>query len=484
MIPIRPRTASPAVLLPLFSSTPLRVFAVLLSVLAAVPLHASVFDPGMILDPRFDGDGVQFYQHPNQSDGTGDRPIANCPSGDGQIVISRAGNHILVFRRLFADGSPDGPPTGYILTHYDFMSTNAREDVALCRPDGSILLAMSITEPAFGATRILLAAVGADLQFIPDTFIPDSPGLVTITLGALSDGLKVPRSFNRTPDGGALLVGSAETPEGWRPFLIHVAGPTVQFAGTSFFVPPGLNSSIHATAAGVGPGGGFWVVGHGYATNTGLQTPYRAYLDPDDLSLAHTELFPLPGENVRTFGGGMVREGVMAVGASRQADVTQPAQPLLLVLRTGGVISGLDLPTPLPLVAGRSTGVGYESVGPALPQTGNRVLYAATAETFGDSGFEGYHGWYFARAVLGSSPAEDRIDTTFGDEGQAVISLDSGDGSCALSINNQHHARLGLWKGQPSVLGSIHRHCNPDSEEDLVLLRLRSADTLFDDGFE
>lgn len=482
MIPIRPRTASPAVLLPLFSSTPLRVFAVLLSVLAAVPLHASVFDPGMILDPRFDGDGVQFYQHPYTNEGSADRPIANCPAGNGQIVVSRAGANTLLFRRLRFDGSADGPIIARSVAQYVFSSSNGHEDVALCRPDGSLLLAMSITEPAAGMTRLLLMAIGADGGLIPDTFAPGIQGVASLDLTDLSDRIKIPRSFNRTPDGGALLVGSADTPEGWRPFLAHFAGQTAQYVGASYFMPAGLSGSIHATAAGVGPGGGIWVVGHGQAHGQD-HTAFRAYLNPDDLSLAHTELFSLPGEDLRTFGGGMVREGVMAVGATRRAS-GHPGQPLLLALRAGGVFTALDLPAPSPLMGGWVTGISHESVGPVLPQRGNRVLYAATAESFDGTAFQGYHGWYFARAVLGESPAQDHIDPAFGDEGQTVLSVQSRDSSCGEYPNRQHHARLGLWQGRPSVLGSIHRHCNPDSEEDLVLLRLRSADTLFDDGFE
>lgn len=455
----------------------LRLGAILLGVFAAPALRAS------ILDTSFDHDGVQFYQHPYANQGSADRPIANCPAGDGQVVVSRAGENTLIIRRLRFDGSQEGSIVAASFSSYAIHSGSTQEDVSLCRPDGGILLAMSATESASNKTKILLFAIGADGEFLRDAFVGGSLGYVSLSLSEYSDRTKVPRSFNRTPDGGALLAGSFETAEGYRPFVARFEGPMAQYVRANTFVPPGLRGSIHATAAGVGPGGGIWVVGHG-RQEVGPDPAYRAYLNPDDLSLAHTELFSLPGDqSVRTFGGGMVREGVMAVGATRRVG-NHPGQPVLLVLREGGVFTGLDLPAPLPLATGLVTGINAESVGPVLPQTGNRVLYAATAEAFEGTNFLGYRGWYFARAYVGASPAEDRIDSGFGDDGQAVLSLKSGENSCVNALNRQHHARLGLWQGRPTVLGSIKRHCNPDSEDDLVLMRLKSADALFEDSFE
>lgn len=60
----------------------------------------------------------------------------------------------------------------------------------------------------------------------------------------------------------------------------------------------------------------------------------------------------------------------------------------------------------------------------------------------------------------------------------------SSDASCAGTLNTQLHARIGHWLGRPTIVGMMLRRCDPDGERDAVVLRLKSTEAMFDDGFE
>lgn len=465
----------------------MRCFAALLCILAVVGASARAA-AAEVLDRGFDADGVKLLDFESAPGvGSDDLPIANCPAPDNkQLVVLREGSTGLIATRLRFDGSVDvgfGNNGVRRLAVPMADSTFGAKTVALCRADGGIWLAGR----AFlvdNETNVRLVAIDADGALVLGAF-GASAGWGDIDLDIYRGDLlkeERPLGFNHRPGGGAFLTGNADTPNGRRPFLALIGADSV-IDDVVFFQPAGFRGQMYASAAGVGSGGGIWVAGDGQSiAGGGSYAAFRAYLDPVSLTLARTEVYALPGEDVRTSGGGMLRSDLMVVAASRGIRGNR-ARPLLLVMRGDGQITSLDLPQPLPLAPGLITGINTAGAA-LLPLPDYRLLYAIGAEAFDGDAFLGYQGWYFARAFIGGSAAEDRVDTAFGTAGQTVLSVNSGDSSCIGKRNHQEHVRVGHWQGLPTVIGAIKRRCDPNAENDAALLRLKSVDAMFDDGFE
>ncbi|MBP8119622.1 MAG: hypothetical protein KAY04_00155 [Burkholderiales bacterium] len=442
--------------------------------LAAVAMLSGTAMAANELDPALAGDGTTLLDF-----GGEERALASCPAAQGkQLLVMRSGNDQILTTRLLWDGSVDpafnnGQPVRLGFQLVDLNSTSA----ALCRPDGNVWLAMRYI-PSGTQENILLLAIGADGLPVPGTF-GAAGGIAEIDLDNYAADLldrEEPLGFNNMPNGGALLTGRVDVTGGRRPFVVKFSDSSL-IAGVAILQPPGFSGYQSATAAAVGPGGGIWVVGDG--DNNGRRA-FRMYLDPQNLELQFTQVGVEAG--VTTVGGGLVRNGVMVVGATQRIG-NAPAEPRLLVFRDNGEQSMLELPLPAPLDAGVSTGLN--ALGSTImPLPGNKILYAIGAEAFDGENFLGYNGWYFARAVIGANAAEDHIDTSFGELGQQVLSVRSGDPSCAGLRNRQLHARIYPWQGLPTIVGTIDRQCNPDAQEDAVVIRLRGDDALFAHGFE
>lgn len=429
---------------------------------------------GEVLDSSLDGDGIRIYDF-----GVEERPIANCPAAGGkQLLVMREGDYAISVIRLLWDGSVDpGFNAGQPVRHEGIPTFyNDSNGVSLCRTDGSMVLAARVGGTN-GDFDIVVIGLGADGMLIPG-FMGSPNGVGRIDLDSYRNDLRdieLPLGFNHAPGGGALLTGFVDTAGGERPFLIEFGTNAVR--RVSFPEPAGFINNIRASAAGVGPGGGIWVVGWGY--NNGKRA-FRMYLDPETLAVVRTETGSTVG--IETAGGGFVREGVMVVGAVERVP-NGPALPRLLVLRTGGQFDTLELPQPEPLAPGLATGVNpFGST--VLPLPNNQVLYAIGAEAFAGSEFRGYKGWYIARAHIGNSAAEDYVDTRFGFGGHSVLSVHSGDPSCVGKLNTQYHNRIQYWGGQPAIIGTMKRICDPDGTSDAVILRLLRSDELFAHGFE
>lgn len=455
----------------------------LVGAMLLLPIHPAI--AADILDRQLDGDGARLLDLLLPQDGsTSDQPIVSCPAADDkQLVVVRKGANAIVSTRLRFDGSIDTSfgNGGARVVPLATTSLSSPVTAAVCRADGSIWIAAS-AHMGDGEQNVRLFAVGPDGLFVSG-FVGVAGGVGDVNLDSIrADLLKDerPLGMNQTPAGGALITGYATTTVGKRPFLVTL-GADARLKTITFPMPDGLHGDVVATAAGVGPGGGIWVAGHGARNGFGV-TAFRVYVDPVSMQVLRTELYSLGTDSIRTAGGGVIRDGVMVVGATRR-NGTAPAQPLLLVMRDDGLITSLGLPVAPPLAAGLSTGLNAEGT-TVLPVPGGRVLYAIGAEAFEETTFRGYKGWYFARAYIGGSAAEDRVDPGFGDAGRAVVSVASGDASCGGKLNTQLHTRIGHWLGRPTVVGNIRRGCDPDVETDGVVLRLKGTDAMFDDGFE
>ena len=189
-----------------------------------------------------------------------------------------------------------------------------------------------------------------------------------------------------------------------------------------------------------------------------------------------------PGPSLVVEALGYVGGLVMVVGAARRTPGS-PASPMLLIMRPEGQITMLDLPSPAPMEDGGRTGISAAGQ-PIVSLPGGRVLYGMGAEAWSASLFMGYKGWYFARAVIGAGADGDRVDTNFGDNGSAVLSVGSGESDCTGLLNTQKHLRAGVWLGRPTVIGWWSRHCAPEQASDGLLMRLQADNAIFADGFE
>lgn len=437
-----------------------------------------------LLDPSFANEGVRVLDFSATPGASGEeRGVVNCAAAGGkQLVVASDDYFGLVVTRLNFDGSVD---TGFGVagTRVHAMAAGnllGPHTGAVCRADGGIWIVTTQFVPNAN-WRIRLIALDADGLLVPGgAFGPHGHADIEIPApGSLF--VRQALGFNQAPDGRAFATGFVETSANqYSPWLIALEADG-DLQGVSVFRPQDINGSIVATAAGVGPGGGIWVAGSGEGPGA-LRAAFRAYFDPATLALVHAETFALAGQSIDVAGGSMVRHGVMVVGAARRTPGA-PASPMLLVMRTEGQITMLDLPSPAPMEDGGHTGISAAGQ-PISSLQGGRVLYGIGAEAWSASMFQGYKGWYFARAVIGASAAGDQVDTSFGDGGQAVLSVRSGETDCDGLLNTQTHARAGIWLGRPTVIGWWSRHCDPQQEWDGLLMRLEPDDAIFADGFE
>lgn len=434
-----------------------------------------------VLDPTFADEGVKvldFACEPGMSGS--ERGIANCPAaGDRQLVVLREAGGLIV-ARLSSDGSLDASfGDGGVRRHaIEIGDQDSPTVAAICRADGGIwMVASHIVSDQ--DQRIRLIALDSDGALAPGGAFGPS-GHADVELDA--PGLLPKRralGFNQSSDGRAFATGYVSTSAVQTAPWIILLDAQGGLRGASVFRPDDLSGEVEAVGAGVGPGGGIWVVGKG---GQEYRVAFRSYLDPKSLALVRTETFAIPGEDIDVAGGIMVRSGVMAVGAARRLRGAH-ARPILLVMRTDSEITMLDLPLPGPLEDGGQTGISADGQAiSSLP--GGRVLYGVGAEAWSGPTFKGYKGWYFSRAVIGASSAEDHVDADFGDGGSAVLSLRSGESDCDGLLNTQKHSRAGVWQGRPTVIGWWKRHCAPEGENDGILMRLRPGDGIFADGFE
>ncbi len=436
-----------------------------------------------VLDPTFADEGVKVLDFAGEPGMSGsERGIANCPAaGDRQLVVTSDGADLIVVARLSFDGSldtsfGDGGVRHHAVatTHYDTAAV-----AAVCRADGGIWIVASYG-PSSDDQRIRLIAIDSDGALVPGgAFGPSGYADVEFNVPGLMPKRRA-MSFNQSPDGRAFAAGYVQTAEDAQSVWVLVLDAQGNMRGITVFEPQGLGARPKPSAVGVGPGGGIWVVGHGWQANG---VAFRSYLDPKSLALVRTETFAIPGERIDVVGGLMVRSGVMVVGATRRLSGTHPARPFLLVMRTDSEITMLDLPLPDPLEDGGQTGISADGQAiSSLP--GGSVLYGVGAEAWSGSAFNGYKGWYFSRAVIGASAAEDHVDADFGDGGSAVLSLRSGESDCDGLLNTQKHSRAGVWQGRPTVIGWWKRHCAPEGGDEGILMRLRPGDGIFANGFD
>lgn len=429
------------------------------------------------LDPSFGQGGVvKIDLSPSGIEGR-ERGLASCPTADGRRLVvfaaDRGGTTDLNVVRLNQDGSRDmsfgdgGAVRHAIATRLDTSS--------VCRADGKIWIAShwgTGTE-----RRIRLIALGPDGRLVPG-------GVFGIS--GWSDVLPPPGSanammygFNQAPDGRAFISGSSTDASGERPWLIALK-PSGEMQGWIRIQPPSGHTLTRATTAGVGPGGGIWLIGRGGGARWSV---FRAYLDPVTFAVSNLEEFNLPGLSVEPSGGAMVRNGLMLVPAVTFATFSEPRQPLLLVMRAGEPISALALPTPQPMMSGLHTGAGAYGLSVA-PLPHGKAIVSMSAEAWQGSTFAGYKGMYFSRVIIGASAAEDLVDTAFGDAGHTVVSIASSHPSCVGKLSTQIPTRVDNWSGRPTIVGFHNAVCDPDGLSDAIVLRLRDADSLFMDGFE
>ncbi|MEZ5442901.1 MAG: hypothetical protein R3F15_15615 [Lysobacterales bacterium] len=433
------------------------------------------------VDPRFSGDGIAIIDQGE------DWPVITCPAAGGKrLLVNRTSESAITTSRLLDNGQLD-PQFGTGGTAVAAVSTfpSWRYTPALCRDDGSVWIVSEV--PGNGDDRNLrVFAIDAN-GALQASFGGAPGGLVNIDLDQSRPDLsniEFPRAMIAMPDGGALIVGHVRvtTIGRDRPFVIKLSaqGAVQRIA---FPEPAGLSESIRASAAAVGPGGGIWVVGDGYASGN---RAYRMYIDPKNYAVVRTEISDDSASNVGVSSGVLLRSGVMVVAGTQTLVPGEPAQPRLFVFRANSnSFTMLPMPNPLPGTAGAGLQVQADGNGATLVAVPpDRVVLAMGVDSFANGDRVRDAGIYVGRAIIGDSIAEDRVDTAFGIGGRDGLSVPSGDPSCSGQTNRQEHAHVGLWDQRPLILGRIFGRCSPDSQDDILLLRLAPADVLLRNGFE
>ena len=89
--------------------------------------------------------------------------------------------------------------------------------------------------------------------------------------------------------------------------------------------------------------------------------------------------------------------------------------------------------------------------------------------------------YYFSQLRIGAVPAEDGVETSFGQGGSTIARLEPSGCAPGPGVSQTFH-RISLWGGRPVFVGNAEGGC--ESEATDVLVGRLSLDRIFDDGFE
>ena len=351
--------------------------------------------------------------------------------------------------------------------------------IGLCLPEGGMLLAYEVSSSA-GAHEgnIHLRRINTS-SGLPDPGFGNN-GLSVLDLdthaGSPIGGYETPLALNLDGEGGFLLSGAYEPtfPSASRD---NSAAFVARFDGAGNFAAVSLLHSHdaelrQATAAIAGPDGSLWVAAARDPLGGGDNSPVTERPLLDVLRLDATTLLPLaprlerfgssliPGRGIRLADGSFAISGrtvagdgaIAVVDASRSQLLVLPSQAngARVVLQQVAQLADGDL-----LVAG--------DVAPPDVDFSAGVVYAR---------------------VAGSTRSGLRLAPGFGSGGVLSLSL-SGGPRCQGLLAPQQASRFTLWRGRPTLIGSIETNCpvrGLDSDLDYFVHRLLAP--LLGDGFE
>ncbi|MEO5560350.1 MAG: hypothetical protein ABIO49_10765 [Dokdonella sp.] len=427
------------------------------AMLGACAVHAQ----SPLLDPSF---GQQGLARINSTIGSprNDVAVGICPGpGDTQVAIStRLDPAMLMLARVRRDGTLD-PAFGIGgRVERAIEMPNLVLPRNLCFPDGRIEIAYG----GFGGTIEVL-------RFLPDGDADGSFGMggrFSVTVSSLpnanSGGFSL-RGMDRGPGGEILLGGTLVADENsyGRAALLRVRS-NGSLRDARIFDENVFSRGAYIAASAYAPSGDLWVAG-GFV-GVQMSSWFRMELNGATLvGSAPVRGTGAYGENLRINGGRMIRPGVMVLSGIRMLP-SVPSLPVLFVLRENGS-SELVLPPP----AGGALMVDSTALG-ILTLPGDRILYGGTTNG---------PGLYFARAQIGASSANDTVDSSFGANGAATLSIPGTPAGCKPL---QQMARLSVWGGTPVFVASARADCEPGTEADLVVGLFGIEDVIFANAFE
>lgn len=431
------------------------------------------------IDRHFGDNGLLSLRDPAQSPTNRHTGIVACAAPGGTLnVVAATNTHILSVFRIDSDGHPvrsfgmDGIATVAVPSIIDDSAHGA------CMADGRIV----VTSTTHGAGVDRNALV---LRLLPDGRLDTTfaqGGTLTLDFDQYVAGLgneEHPLGLNLDGAGNILLSMRLFLPDGRsRPGLASLDADGVRFA--RMYEPAAINAT-YASLAGLGPNGRIWLVGTGNPVGSGVNTWFRAEIDPSTGTLLDTFVSPDLQNNVVVDGGRVLASGVM-VAAAKSVPSSEPGgayRPQLLVLRSSGA-SMVPLPAPA-MISGQAPSMSpFPGRGVAIPIAGDRVLHLS-AMGVGQAGME--LATYAAVVELGATAAQDRVDTRFGQGGSTQFAYRTST-PCAFGLPPfQRPSRATNWQGRPVLTGVYAVDCQSPRQNTFVSRLLLPTD-IQRDSFE
>ena len=398
-----------------------------------------------------------------------DYAVAACPGPDGtEVIVGRqigAGTVSVV--RLLDDGSRDLGFGDQGLTQFTVSATPyRRSDRSLCQNNGVVVIAQETI-----AGKLELHRIGADGY--PDPSWAGGAAL-TVDLAAFGGSDAWLRGMDPAPGREILLTGSthnAFTGIGGKPFIMRIAA-NGSIRDGRVFEDAQLGAESFAAAAAYTSNGSLMLAGTHMTQLGGVQRSswYRATLNGVDLSGGVSGTGPIGDFDYWLSGGRQLPSGELVVSAVVRGNPGFYQVLRLLVFRETGV-SEIVLPSGPMQISFQGHSVQPEA-------DGHHVLVAA-----GMRGGGHMSAFYFSRAHIGDSAAEDRVDTAFGEQGLTTARYISPDPSCGEDVAGQEFVRVSLWDSRPVFVGLGHQNCTTFRPSTMLLGRLK-GDQIFADPFE
>ena len=428
---------------------------------AALAFACAVQAGAPLLDPAFGEAGLVRIDSAAGAP-RDDRAVGLCPGPeDTELTIStRMDPPMLMLARVRRDGTLDPAFGNGGRVERVVEMPGQTLPRSLCLLDGRV-------EIAFGSWNGTVEVLRFRHDGQPDAAFGNG-GRLSILVSSLpgaNAGTFSLRGMDRGASGEILLGGTlvADEQSYGRAALLRVREDGT-LRDARIFDQTVFPRGAYIASSGYATTGDLWIAG-GYVADVSAPW-FRMHLNGVTLDGAS----PILGEadygvTLRINGGRMIEPDVMVLSAVR-LNPSGPALPKLLVLRSGGT-SDVLLPAP---AGGASMADSVASGLLSLP--GGKVMYGGT--TYQD-------GLYFARAVIGASPAEDAVDATFADGGAAIVPIPGTPAGC---IPLQVMARMSTWGGVPVFVASARAECLPGGESDVVVGRFSTSDPIFVDGFD
>ncbi len=406
--------------------------------------------------------------------GVDDHAIVACPGANGTLTVlgSASTNRRIVTARLLADGAYDTSFSDDGKESFDLPGTAAQFTPGLCQADGHMVVARSLTAPD-GEQNLQIFRV------LKHTGLPDpdfgNGGVVTIDLDQSIAGLgreEMPLGVNVLSNGDIAVSGGLTLAAGDpRGFVVLLAGN-----GTVRRIAALTNlRSRHVTTIVDAPDGRLWAFG----LNGRVSGAYRATLNRTTLAWEGVLEYLAPaGQGAWVGAGRAVDAQTVVLAASSGPRPGYDGAPQLLVFRASQV-SALPLPEASLGATALAISPHYGEHGVTiLPQ--RRALFGAVAHAYGDNGAVGIH---FAMAQIGTDPADDRVDPSFGIGGAQTAAFRGTAPGCSEQALHGF-GRLTLWSGRPVFVGWADTNCSVTASDDDYLIARLHVDALFADGFD